>query len=148
MPKQPTTRVVQATYQGLRLLNGGGIGHVWAFPDGNKIYKKNLAPASIGEVWDFHVSLEAPFVVYQGADLKPKQTPARASATDVDAWEAQAAAHEQHHREEKADKALARRATKFERYCEPLATMHAGLRTLDDREAFIRAVTRAIRRQK
>jgi hypothetical protein len=144
----PPARPVRATYHGLRLLQKGGVGHTWMFQGDTelKVYKKNLATAAIGEIWEFKVDDQGS--VYVGGDNRPVRVGTHDNAAEVSAWEAQSATQHQLYREEKAGKALANRGTMLERQCEPLARMYNSLRGIDDRDAFLRAVARAIRRSK
>jgi hypothetical protein len=131
-------------YMGRRLLKKGGLGHLWKHDGAERIYKKQIAPASIGETW--RVTLTADGSVRMAGEGKPLQTAKHADSTLCQEWEAASAAHAQADAEERANKKLANRPSKFDRSVEPLKLMYLSLRTHHDREAFLRAVASEVRR--
>jgi hypothetical protein len=142
-----TDKIMTAHYAGQRQLQGGGIGHFWVFTDKERVYTKQIAPASVGEEWSFHVEQtgENLSVTTAGKDA-PKQTGVWAEGELKKAWAALDAAHVQIFREERAYKALAKRESEIERACRPLRELFATLRSRADQEALLRAVAVEIRR--
>lgn len=130
---------IAGTYIGRRQLEKGGLGHLWKFGDEQKprVYKTSIAPAAIGEVWQF-TETEAG-IITAGTD-RPKQCAAFANSESIKEWNALDVAHYQEHKYAQTMKKLAKRQTAFDAVISPLKAMANSLPSHSERAAFIQHV--------
>lgn len=132
---------MRMTYVGMRITTANKLSYFW-LEEGQekpKGYRKQIAPAVIGEIWQFTMHPSGGITI-SGPD-KPKQLRLTDSEHQVTQWIAESEACEQHAVGLKTDKILKARKSEFDKAIAPLKRMLDTLSYHNDKAAFIARVT-------
>lgn len=130
----------EAVYCGRRLTAAGRLAYFWKkdFEDSTMGYRKQLAPALIGERWKF--SALASGAVITSGPHRPVKIGSQTKNSETARWAALDAAHSNEYDAEKLSRKLEKRKTEFEEALEPLRRMLHSLPTHTERGCFIQRV--------
>lgn len=135
-------RVVLAFYIGRRVATGNKLAHFWQFygEDKPRGFIKQLAPATIGEVWAVTVTDDNKH--YVGGPKGPKRAEVQKThdRKQVHEWVALDAAAYADNQTRLAEKKLAKRRTEFDRALEPLRNLVVACPTHEQRAFLINAI--------
>src|SRR6185312_16590334 len=109
-------------YIGRRLTTKHKLAYFWLFGSDQRGYKKQIAPAVIGEAWNisFGTSEGENLIYLQGVNAPVRLTGQDAKPSEVTLWGAEdVAANEQYHSERELEK-LKKRKQPFDKAMEPL----------------------------
>jgi len=127
-------------YIGRRITIKGKLAYFWNFEGEEKArgYKDVIAPAVIGEAWEF--TFEDGTIFLRG-EKGPGRVPSKDGDSDmVKFWGAQDIASYQSFQDEKEMERLKKRKQPFDKAMEPLVQMYETLRTSQERNAFMNAI--------
>jgi hypothetical protein len=142
MTIESTTLETTAVYIGRRITTKNQLAHFWIFHNENtsRGYRKQIAPASIGEQWIFKTN-EAGTVLIAPTE-KPTRTDVTSASKSIDEWTAADQASYQLDIVRRFESKLANRKDQFDQAIEPLRRMCSSRKlTHNERAAFIQRVT-------
>jgi hypothetical protein len=142
MTTESTTVDTKAVYIGRRITTKNQLAHFWMFLNENKPkgYRRQIAPATIGEQWIFKTN-EAGTLFVGGAE-KPTRTDVTSASKSIDEWSAADQASYQADLVRRFENKLANRKSQFDQAIEPLRRMCSSLNlSHGERAAFIQRVT-------
>lgn len=127
---------VKAVYIGQRISSKNRLAHFWLFGEKLMGWKKNVAPATVGETWTFEMKDERTITTERPERVGIEATPERVSQ-----WVAEEAAQQQIDANRRADKTLAERRADFDVALEPLKRLLSSVHQYELRAALIQRIT-------
>lgn len=137
---EETTKV--GIYIGRRMTSKKRLAYFWMFDGSDDAggYAKQLAPARVGEAWQFTFTADGK--MYVASDKRPQKVPLpkRIPRRKLDEYIAQDQIAEQQSLEQSAHKKFAARRSEFEIMCEPLKHLLHATPRHDQRAALINRI--------
>lgn len=145
---EPKITKREAVYIGRRITVNGKLLHFWRIGDDEKAvcWKKQPAPAVIGEAWSFSFSSDNS-VFTSGKDA-PQRVGNMSPKKSITEWAALDIAHAESNSQKLAGARLAKRESEFDRCITPLVEMMDSLTMNEDRAFFVNRVVMELWRRR